>query len=174
MAPPALIRPAHSPSGKTGYGRPPSPGGRRGCPPPGGARDLGGRSVWIFLARAVSLRKPRFKGVGLPWISLDSLVRIETYQWVTRDFVNKFFLSLFPVSRIAETGARGRGMRKRRIAHQANLNQVPLFRKKMSTLIAIAVDQMPAAAKFLRRCVPIKSGDGHDEGSVQGVEPQCR
>src|ERR1700722_5110664 len=23
--------------------------------------------------------------VGFPWISLDSLVRIETFQWVTRD-----------------------------------------------------------------------------------------
>jgi hypothetical protein len=46
-------------------------------------------------------------------------------------------------------------MRKRRIAHQANLNQVLLFRKKMSTLIAIGVGA-------LRR---------HDEGSVQGGPP---
>jgi hypothetical protein len=35
---------------------------------------------------AVSLRKPQLLNVGFPWISLDSLVRNETYQWVTRDF----------------------------------------------------------------------------------------
>ena len=35
---------------------------------------------------AISLRKPRLLTVGFPWISLDSLVRIETYQRVTRDF----------------------------------------------------------------------------------------
>ena len=32
---------------------------------------------------AVSLRSPTFLGVGFPWISLDFLVRNETYQWVT-------------------------------------------------------------------------------------------
>ena len=35
-------------------------------------------------AAAISLRKAPILGVGFPWISLDSLVRIETYQWVTR------------------------------------------------------------------------------------------
>jgi hypothetical protein len=35
---------------------------------------------------AFSLRKTRFMTVGFVWIYLDSLVRIETYQWVTRDF----------------------------------------------------------------------------------------
>jgi len=30
-------------------------------------------------------------GVGKAWISLDSLVRIQTYQWVTSDFLWKFF-----------------------------------------------------------------------------------
>src|ERR1700728_3876783 len=34
---------------------------------------------------AVSLRKPPSTGVGKAGISLDSLVRIETYQWVTRE-----------------------------------------------------------------------------------------
>ena len=34
-------------------------------------------------------------GVGKAWISLDSLVRIETYQWVARDFPQKFFLGPF-------------------------------------------------------------------------------
>jgi len=40
---------------------------------------------------AISLRKPRLMTVGFPWISLDSLVRIEPYQWVTRDFRWKIF-----------------------------------------------------------------------------------
>jgi hypothetical protein len=31
--------------------------------------------------------------VGIPWISLDSLVRIETFQWVTRVFRRKNFLT---------------------------------------------------------------------------------
>jgi hypothetical protein len=49
------------------------------------------RSVWVFLGRPHSVRKPLFMRVGFPWISLDSLVRIETYQWVARDFPRKFF-----------------------------------------------------------------------------------
>jgi hypothetical protein len=44
---------------------------------------------------AISLRKPQLLTVGFPWISLDSLVRIETYQCVTRDFRWKFFLRPF-------------------------------------------------------------------------------
>jgi hypothetical protein len=32
-----------------------------------------------------------FMRVGFPWISLDSLVRIETYQWVARDFCAEGF-----------------------------------------------------------------------------------
>jgi hypothetical protein len=33
--------------------------------------------------------------VGFIWISLDSLVRIETFQWVTREFRRKNFLFTF-------------------------------------------------------------------------------
>jgi hypothetical protein len=44
---------------------------------------------------AVSLRRPAIMSVGFPWISLDSLVRIETYQWVTRHKARKFFLGAF-------------------------------------------------------------------------------
>jgi hypothetical protein len=36
--------------------------------------------------------------IGFPWISLDSLVRIETYQWVTRDFQERFFHAAFVVA----------------------------------------------------------------------------
>jgi hypothetical protein len=41
---------------------------------------------------AVFLRKPQLLNVGFPWISLDSLVRNEPYQWVTRDFRWRIFL----------------------------------------------------------------------------------
>jgi hypothetical protein len=47
--------------------------------------------VWVFFVRTFfALETPDF-GVGKAWISLDSLVRIVTYQWVTRDFRLKFF-----------------------------------------------------------------------------------
>src|SRR3984957_18039397 len=61
-------------------------------------RDLGRRSIWVFLALAVLRRKPLFEAIGLSWISLDSLVRIETFQWVTRDFREKFFPRTFSLS----------------------------------------------------------------------------
>jgi hypothetical protein len=34
--------------------------------------------------------------VGFIWIFLDSLVWIETFQWVTRKFRRKDFLLVFP------------------------------------------------------------------------------
>jgi hypothetical protein len=36
--------------------------------------------------------------VGFPWISLDSLVRIETFQWVTRPEAGKLFSRAFSVA----------------------------------------------------------------------------
>jgi hypothetical protein len=47
--------------------------------------------IWVFLARRLFLGKPTILGIGKAWISLDSLVRIETYQWVTRLFPEIFF-----------------------------------------------------------------------------------
>src|ERR1700722_6854208 len=47
-----------------------------------------GRAVWFFLARRHFVAKtPPYDR----WISLDSLVRIEPYQWVMRDFRWKIF-----------------------------------------------------------------------------------
>jgi hypothetical protein len=40
-------------------------------------------------------------GVGIPWISLDSLVRIETFQWVTRESRGKFLPPAFVVGKQA-------------------------------------------------------------------------
>ena len=43
-------------------------------------RPWSARSVWIFLVAACFLPKPSILEVGFVWISLDSLVRIETFQ----------------------------------------------------------------------------------------------
>src|SRR5690349_9203996 len=50
-----------------------------------------GGLVWIFLgSRRFAKETPDYR-VGFPWISLDSLVRIVTYQRVTRDKRDKIF-----------------------------------------------------------------------------------
>jgi hypothetical protein len=68
--------------------------------------------------------------VGFPWISLDSLVRIEAFQWVTRVEARKLFNSrLLPGVRSAGTGAWVEAMRKRRIVHGASLPWFLIFCK---------------------------------------------
>src|ERR1700733_11826779 len=67
-----------------------------------GSRARSDRFGFSWLA-AIPLRKPRPMTVGFVWISLDSLVRIETYQWVTRDFRWKFFYSRFSPAFIARS-----------------------------------------------------------------------
>jgi hypothetical protein len=44
---------------------------------------------------ACSPRKPRLSAIGFPWISLDSLVRNETYQWFIRHKPPKVFRDPF-------------------------------------------------------------------------------
>jgi hypothetical protein len=95
---------------------------------------------WPLLFRCENLDSRVLDSLGFPWI-LSSESRL--FSGLHEIFVRKSLLSLFPGSRIAETGARGRGMRKRRIAHQASLNRVLLFRKTMSALIAITIDGLP-------------------------------
>jgi hypothetical protein len=54
------------------------------------------RPVWVFSgSRRFAAKTPEYE-LGFPWISLESLVRIETYQWVTRDFQKKNFPPAFP------------------------------------------------------------------------------
>ena len=87
---------------------------------------LGGgrRSIWDFLARGCFALKTQIKRVGFPWISLDSLVRIETYQCVTRDFRSKVFSCRFcPLALEAPEGkAAEEAMRKRRRVHRTEHN----------------------------------------------------
>jgi hypothetical protein len=51
------------------------------------------RPVWVFLAQGRLAAKTQYMRVGKAWISLDSLVRNEIYQWVTRDFRSNKFLA---------------------------------------------------------------------------------
>ena len=55
------------------------------------SRDDGGGPFGISWPATCLAWKPPEKGVGKAWISLDSLVRNEPYQWVTRDFRWKIF-----------------------------------------------------------------------------------
>jgi hypothetical protein len=49
------------------------------------------RLIWVFLQPFNFAMKPKFFRVGFPCFSLDSLVRIETYQWVIRDKLHQNF-----------------------------------------------------------------------------------
>jgi hypothetical protein len=64
---------------------------------PGGGPATGLRSAaWIFLDRGGFALKTPIEGVGFVRISLDSLVRIETFQWVKRKNSERFFFTVFP------------------------------------------------------------------------------
>ena len=66
------------------------------------------RSVWVFLAPRCFAAKAPLMTVGFPWISLDSLARIEIFQWVTRPEAEIIFPRAFSLGS-AEAGAGGRG-----------------------------------------------------------------
>src|SRR3984885_763082 len=53
--------------------------------------------------------------VGLSWISLDSLVRIETYQWVMGEIARKFFPPVSLALRGEKGGTAVEAMRKSRL-----------------------------------------------------------
>jgi DNA-binding transcriptional LysR family regulator len=69
--------------------------------------------------------------VGFPWISLDSLVRSETYQWVTRKKRRKFFLGAFFVGKLGI--ALIEAMQLRGIGHGASLADILFFRNRLLT-----------------------------------------
>jgi hypothetical protein len=76
------------------------------------------------------LRKPLFMRVGIPWISLDSLVRIESYQWVARDFPRKIFRG-----RLGAKAGRGSAIdafREGGIVHGASLLQFLIVSNQLS------------------------------------------
>src|ERR1700722_3888048 len=77
---------------------------------------------------AISLRKLRLMRVGFVCISLDSLVRFETYQWVTRHKAGKLFSRAFSLAlRGAGTGTCGRGHAEAQDCSWGKLNLVSDF-----------------------------------------------
>ena len=82
---------------------------------------------------AVSPRKAPLKRVGKVWISLDSLVRNEPFQWVTRDFRRKKIRAPFrPQGREAQAckpalSSLGKGG----IVHGPSLAPFPNFRNQL-------------------------------------------
>src|SRR5271154_6885330 len=98
--------------------------------PPRGSRPRpwSGRSVWAFLAPGRFAAKAPLMRVGLSWISLDSLVRIETFQWVTWLEAGKLFSPpFFTGVRSAGTGACGRGHAEAQDYSSGKLNLISDF-----------------------------------------------
>jgi hypothetical protein len=84
-------------------------------------------SVWIFLDRRNFAPESPKTRVGFPWISLDSLVRIETFQWVTRYTLRKKFRAPLALRQRGGTGAGVLTMQKRSVFHRASLTRFLLF-----------------------------------------------
>ena len=84
-------------------------------------------------AVVVWLRKPPQTGVGFPWISLDSLVRNETYQWVTRETRRKIFAVAFSLQ-ASRAGMAAQGLACGRAGSRirASLIQFLIFCKRLS------------------------------------------
>jgi hypothetical protein len=55
------------------------------------------RSIGVFLARGRFAAKTPIMSVGFPWISLDSLVRVYTFQSVKRPKAGKSLSRAFPL-----------------------------------------------------------------------------
>jgi hypothetical protein len=88
-----------------------------------------GRSVWVFLARGRFAAKTPARE---RWIVLDSLVRIETYQWVTRHEARKIFSRRSIVAlEASEREPADEAVRKGRIAHGASLPIFLIFCNKL-------------------------------------------
>src|SRR6185437_133328 len=78
-------------------------------------------------------------GVGFPWISLDSLVRIVTYQWVTRDKRDKIFSRGFSALLGLHVGGKSPpGIDNGRFGHSASLAQFVIFCNQLRPRPALA------------------------------------
>jgi hypothetical protein len=80
--------------------------------------------------------KSSFMKVGFPWISLDSLVRIETYQWVMRDKSRKIFPGSLSGVQSSGSDARGRGDREGQGWSSGKFNLVSDF---LQTIVVRAI-----------------------------------
>ncbi len=90
-------------------------------------------SFWVFLNGGHFAAKPKFMAIGFPWISLDSLVRIKTYQWVTREKRSEDFSRRFCHSVRSPHDVRLRSRHSEgRIAHEESLAGFRLFCNQLS------------------------------------------
>jgi hypothetical protein len=72
--------------------------------------------------------------IGFSWISLDFLVRIETYQWVIRHKRAKVFHRGSSVAvKVVETEAGGRDHMEAQNCSWAILPRLPIFRNGLSS-----------------------------------------
>jgi hypothetical protein len=79
------------------------------------------------LARRLFALETLILRVGKAWISLDSLVRNETYQWVTRVFPEFFFLTAFVVEKDPSERRPRSDMRKKRSCSWSQLTLISDF-----------------------------------------------
>jgi hypothetical protein len=102
--------------------------------------------------------------IGFSWISLDSLVRIETYQWVTRILAEGSSSGLFPLAfEPTERESAVEAIRKGRLLHEASLIWFLFFCKQLWALIAVAVDRAGSKSERETR--------GSPEGVMAGLAP---
>jgi hypothetical protein len=102
--------------------------------------------------------------IGFSWISLDSLVRIENYQWLTRGFRENFFLRALPAEPPETGGAAVEIMQVRRIIHAANATSVSAFRQYT------AVSQKIATRQFNHT---IQTMPLHDPDNIAGSQTRA-
>jgi hypothetical protein len=79
----------------------------------------------------IGLRKPQLLGVGKAWISLDSFVRIETSQWVTRDSAKNF--SPAPARPRSRNARAVEVIRKGGIVHGTSLTRFLIVSNQLSS-----------------------------------------
>jgi hypothetical protein len=100
-----------------------------------------GAPIWVFLGGGCSVENaPAYEGL----IVLDFLGFFRPDRDLSMGYTRfsrvEFFSTLSLALAAPGTGAGGRGHAEGRFAHQASLNQVLLFRNKMSTLMSVADD----------------------------------
>jgi hypothetical protein len=114
-------------------------------------RDIGPVERFGFPWRApLSLRKPLLTGVGFIWISLDSLVRIEPFQWVTGDNRRKFFRAPLPW-RKRSLGSHGPDLWRDRIVHRRKLKLISDLLQAISAFRALGMALLKASWPGLSR-----------------------
>jgi hypothetical protein len=87
--------------------------------------------------------KTQIRTVGLSWISLDSLVRIEPFQWVALDFRKKKILAPFSAPGALDGGQGSGVVRKRSVTQAASLTSFPIICNKLLALIALTAGRWP-------------------------------